>query len=178
LADDDVRDIAAVLVRVRERAEALGLSVSKTRSGGLTVSETGRPGIGALAEKYLRGEIAGVGEFLVRSHAANIHGTETALLDAATDQFDPVTGINMPNPTFGDTPIVALALMGVPLTLVNSLGSVGARFEWPAVGKSWAAWDRTSKSLLDLWATAVDTLPDDGPPTVMGLFGENTQELE
>jgi hypothetical protein len=102
---------------------------------------------------------------------------ETALIDAAADQFDPVTGINMPDPTLGDPPIVALALMGVPLTLANAFRSVGARFEWPAVGKRWEAWDRTNENLLDLWATTVDALPDDAPPTVMGLFGGITQGL-
>ncbi|MCW2767698.1 MAG: hypothetical protein JWO11_3657 [Nocardioides sp.] len=177
LNDVDVADNAEVLARVRERVVALGFTISKTKSGGLRVSEKGRPGTGTLAEKYLSGEFAGVGEFLVRGHAANIHGMETALIDATIDQFDPLTGINMPDPTLGDSPIVALALMGVPLTLANAFRSVGARFEWPALGKAWEAWDRKHETLLHLWATTVDALPDDVPPTVMGLFGGITQDL-
>lgn len=177
LSDDDVGDTGDVFLQVRKRVEALGLSVAKTRTGGLKVSEKGRPGTGTLAEKYISGEQAGVGEFLVRSHAANIHGMETALLDAAADQFDPVTGINMPAPSLGDAPMVALALMAVPLTMANAIRAVGARFEWPAVGKRREVWDRTNEHLLHLWAVAVDALPNDVPPTTIGLLCGSSQEL-
>jgi len=127
---------------VEERIAALGLTVTDTKNGGRHVGERPRPSTMALAETYLAGSYAGVPEFLVRGHGANIHGIETALLASTTGEFDPTTGITMPSPVLRDTPTLAFELLGIPLSLDNAFRAVAARLEWPAEGRAWRTWDR------------------------------------
>lgn len=171
LGDGSLGDMSGVLKQVEARAVALGFTVFTTKTGGRRVSEAGRPGTGALAERYLAGEHPGVLALLVRGHAASIHGVETALLDAATDAFDPETGINMPQPMVMDAPRLSVALIGVPLALIATFDSLITRFEWPKEGSAWRAYERDRSRLLETWATAANAADEDPGPTEVALFG-------
>jgi hypothetical protein len=125
----------------------------------------------SLAETYLSGPYAGVAEFLVRGHGASIHGIETAFLATTVDQFDPVTGINMPTPVLHDAPTLAFTLMGIPLALENAFRAVASSVEWPAAGKTWRTWDRDSKRLIDTWTSAVNAVSEDeAGPAALEMF--------
>lgn len=161
LSPDEVGDMAHARAEVEQRAAALGLTITNTKNGGRRVSARVRPSTMALAETYLSGSHAGIPEFLVRGHGANIHGIETALLASTTGQFDPTTGITMPNPVLRDPLNLAFELMGVPLSLDNAFRAVASRLEWPAAGKAWRTWDRNRERFLKTWMNAVNAAQED-----------------
>lgn len=174
LAEGELGDMSAMLTQIEARAKALGFTVTRTKAGGRRVSESGRPGTGTLAERYLSGEHPGVLALLVRSHAASSHGVETALLDAATDAFDPETGVNMPQPAVPNATRLSIALMGVPLGLVATFDTLVTRFEWPKDGKAWRTYERDRTRLLETWSAAANAPDEDPTPTEVALFGTGT----
>ena len=173
LAEGELGDLSGRLKDVEARAAALGFTVTKTKAGGRRASDAGRPGTGSLAERYLAGEYPGVLGLLVRGHAASSHGVETALLDASTDEFDPETGIHMPQPAVMAPPLLSIALMGVPLALISTVDTLATRFEWPKDGKAWQALDRSRTRLLETWSAASNAADEPGPGQV-ALFGTGT----
>jgi len=162
---DSLDDASDMLQTVEARAATLGFKVTRTKTGGRRVSESGRPSTMSLAERYLGGEYPGVLEFLVRSHGASVHGVETALLDAAIDQFDPSTGINMPQPALMPAPLLSFALMGIPLATIGTLDALAARFEWPRDTKPGRGFDRDRSRLFQTWAAAANAAEVDTAQT-------------
>ena len=110
-----------------------------------------------------------------RHHRSDVtYPCSSPLLDAATDAFDPDTGVNMPQPAVPHAPRLSFALMGVPLGLVATFDTLVTRFEWPKDGKAGRTYVRDRTRLLETWSAAANAAGEYQPATEAALFDNGT----